>query len=62
MNSYSSVKTTLGSSYNCVSVSLCENVSKYGVSSGPYFPAFILNMEGYCISPYSEQMGENTDQ
>ena len=32
-------------------------VPKYGVFSGPYFPAFGLNS----ISPYSVQMRENTD-
>ena len=35
--------------------------------SGPYFPAFRLNMSvhlylGLCISPYSCRMRENTDQ
>ena len=28
----------------------CENVSKYGVFSGLYFPAFGLNMERYEVS------------
>ena len=39
-------------------------VSKYGVFSGPYFPAFGLNTEFFLvrISPYSVQMWENTDQ
>ena len=37
-------------------------VSKYGVFSGPYFPAFGLNTERYGISPYSVRMRENTDQ
>ena len=32
-------------------------MSKYGVISGPYFPAFWLN-----ITPYSVWMRENTDQ
>ena len=32
------------------------NVSKYGIFSGPYFPAF-----GLRISPYSVRMRENTD-
>ena len=37
-------------------------VSKYGVFSGPYFPAFGLNnTERYRISPYSVRMRENTD-
>ena len=30
--------------------------------SGPYFPAFKLNMERYNISLYSVRMRENTDQ
>ena len=34
-------------------------VSKYGVFSVPYFPAFELNTG---ISPYSVRMRENTDQ
>ena len=37
-------------------------MSKYGVFSGPYFPAFGLNTERYCISPHSVRMRENTDQ
>ena len=37
-------------------------VSKYGVFSGSYFPAFVLNTERYCISPYSVRMRENPDQ
>ena len=52
---------------------LCENVSKYGVFSGPYLPAFGLNTGRYArirtedgeirsISPYSVRMRENTDQ
>ena len=32
-------------------------VSKYGIYSSPYFPAFQLNMERYSV-----QMRENTDQ
>ena len=32
-------------------ISLIEKVSKYGVFSGPYFPAFELNTERYKISP-----------
>ena len=28
----------------------CENVSKYGLFSGLYFPAFGLNMERYEVS------------
>ena len=40
-------------------------VSKYGVISGPYFPAFGLNTERYfvlCISPHSVRVRENADQ
>ena len=40
-------------------------VSKYGVFSGRYFPAFGLNTERYGIrniSPYSVRMREDTDQ
>ena len=37
-------------------------LSKYGVFSGPYFPAFRLNAESYSIIPYSVRMRENTDQ
>ena len=39
-------------------------VSKYGVFSGPYFPAFELNTERYSSLriPYSVRMRENTDQ
>ena len=29
----------------------CLKVSKYGVFSGPYFPAFGLNTERYFVSP-----------
>ena len=29
-----------------------RKVSKYGVFSGPYFPAFELNTEKYSVSPY----------
>ena len=29
------------------------NVTKYGVFSGPYFPAFGLNTERYRVTPYS---------
>ena len=36
-------------------------MSKYGVSSGPYFPAFELNTS-LNVSPYSVQMREDTDQ
>ena len=38
-------------------------VSKYGVFSGPYFPAFGLNTEIYWIRrfTYSVEMRENTD-
>ena len=42
-----------------------RRVYKYGVFSGPYFPAFGLNTERYVvrtISPYSVRMRENTDQ
>ena len=35
------------------------NVSKYGVPSGPHFPAFGLNTERYVVSVW---MQENTDQ
>ena len=37
-------------------------VSKYGVFSGPYFPAFGLNTERDSISPYSVRMRENAEQ
>ena len=37
-------------------------VSKYGVFSGPYFPALGLNTERCRISPYSVRMRGNTDQ
>ena len=42
-------------------VSLRE-VSKYGVFSGPYFPAFGLNTGRYSVTPYSVRMWENRDQ
>ena len=38
------------------------NVSKYGVFSVPYFPAFGLNTEIRSIFPYSVRMRENTEQ
>ena len=38
------------------------NVSKYGVFSGLYFPAFGLNTEIRSISLYSVRMRENTEQ
>ena len=38
------------------------NVSKCGVFSFPYFPAFGLNTEIRSISPYSVRMRENTEQ
>ena len=37
-------------------------VSKYGVISGPYIPAFELNTERCSIFPYSFRMWENTNQ
>ena len=37
-------------------------VSKYGLFSGPYFPAFGLNTERDSISPYSVRMRENAEQ
>ena len=40
-------------------------VSKYGVTSGPYFPAFGLNTERYFVSlriQYSVRMRENAEQ
>ena len=36
------------------------NASKYGITSGPYFPVFELNL--LRKSPYSVRMQENTDQ
>ena len=42
-----------------------SKVSRYGVSSDPYFPVFGLNTEIcslICKSPYSVQIWENTDQ
>ena len=33
-------------------------VSKYGVFSAPYFPAFGLNTERYSVSPYSVECGK----
>ena len=32
---------------------IARKVSKYGVFSAPYFPAFGLNTERYSVSPYS---------
>ena len=34
---------------------------KYGLFSGLYFPAFVLNTERYGVSPYSVRMRENTN-
>ena len=54
--------------YSCLLVkrkhSTSWKVSKYGVISGPYFPAFELNTERYEVrsfSPYSVRMRENTE-
>ena len=44
------------------SPSTAWKVFKYGVSSGPYFPAFGLNTERYFVFSYSVRMRENTDQ
>ena len=35
--------------------------SKYGLFSGLYSPAFVLNTERYEVSPYSVRMRENTN-
>ena len=44
------------------STSHCVKNVRIRSYSGPYFPAFGMNTERYCISPYSVRMRENTGQ
>ena len=45
-------------SSKAVHLTTARNVSKYGVFSGPYFPAFALNTERYSVfSPNAEKYG-----
>ena len=58
-----SFKDCLRRSYSGVSAKVfkdhCVKSAKYGVFSGPYFPAFGLNTERYGVSPYLSVFSPN---